>query len=262
MFEVKVDKSQVEKLARQFPAQVMRAAEISLDKTADAIRDAERAELPKVFDRPTPYTLNSLKVTKTQGHNMTACVWFKEPDRMIEHYLVPQVFGGPRRQKGFERAFGGYFVPSKAESLDRYGNMPYGRIVQILSVLGRAEYKAGYSANVTARSRKRNRKPRDYVLLTNQHGKLPAGIYQRFQTGAGFGAKTKKTLPFGEYQKGATRGKFSSVVRARGLRPVLIQVKRPGYSKRLPFFEIGRQVFDRQFNATFLSEFGKQMGQR
>ena len=88
------------------PQLANRAAELALDATAKAIRDEVKTTMPRVFDRPTPYTLNSLQVTPTHNHNMTAMVWFKDPDRMGQHYLVPQVDGGPRKLKGFERGLG------------------------------------------------------------------------------------------------------------------------------------------------------------
>jgi hypothetical protein len=49
---------------------IQRAMELSIDRTLDEIKDSVWSQLPKFFDRPTPYTLNSLQVTKTQGHNM------------------------------------------------------------------------------------------------------------------------------------------------------------------------------------------------
>lgn len=113
-------------------------------------------------------------------------------------------------------------MPGRSAKLDRYGNLPYGTVVQILSVLRAAEYMSGYNANITQRSKKRNRKARDYVIFRNRKGKLPAGVYERVKTSQGFGGKTAKTLPFGAWQKGRGRGKFSSVVRARGLKLILV----------------------------------------
>ena len=81
---------------------------------------------------------------------------------MGAHYLVPQVDGGQRKLKGFERAIGeGELVPALGAKLNQYGNVSPGQIRQILSVLGKAEASAGYSANITSRSRRRNRHPAD-----------------------------------------------------------------------------------------------------
>jgi hypothetical protein len=266
MITVKIEGFQeVQAMLKKFPAQASRAAEIAIDKTAREVKAAIKQVLPQVFANPVPWTRNSLMVTSTKNHNMQAMVWFKEPERkgrsMTTHYLLPQVEGGQRKLKGFELAMGNKtFVPGSAAKLDRYGNISVGQIKQILSVLGRAEFAAGAQANITARSKKINRKPRDYVYLPHGSGKLPPGVYERYQTGVGFGAKTKRTLPFGEYQKGRSRGRFASVIRARGLRPVLIQTKAPRYSKRLPFYEIANKVIDMRLVATFQAELSRRTG--
>lgn len=263
MLEVKIDDKEVRTLMKAFPKRANRAAERTLDKMVDEIKDSVWSQLPKFFDRPTPYTLNSLKVTKTQRHNMVAYVWFKKPPRMRQHYLVSQVEGGGRSFKGLELAMGNkFFAPAKpgnitgrGPQLDKYGNITGGQIRQIMSVLKVAERSAGYSANITARSAKRNRKPRDYVLLRTRHGKLPPGIYQRYQTDVGPGRKTKKRLPPGEKQKSAFKGGF---IQAAGLAHVMYQVKQPTYKKRLPFYQIGTKIAQARFKPIFKVEWDRQ----
>lgn len=264
MFEVKIDDKQVIELMKRFPKQAGRAAERALDKTVVIIRDETQEYMRRRFERPTPYTMNSLKVTKTQRHNMVAYVWFKRPPRMSKHYLLAQVEGGGRSFKGFDIAMGNkFFAPPSRPShitgrgarLDKYGNITGGQIRQIMSVLKVAERSAGYSANITASSAKRNRKPRDYVLLRTRHGRLAPGVYQRYQTGPGFGAKTKKTLPFGEWQKGKHKG---SIIRAKGLVPVMFQIKQPRYPKRFPFYQIGAISARANFKPIFIAEWKRR----
>lgn len=251
MITFKCDTRQVTAKLTKQERELRHKLELQMDKAADAGRDAVKALIPMVFKNPTPYTRNSVKAIHTRGHNMRAAVELKEPDRMGRHYLWAQVEGGQRRKKGFERALGSMYYPASGARLDKYGNMPYGQIVQLLSVLGKAEYTSGYTANINKAS-KRNRKPRDYVLFKQRHGKLPPGIYQRYQTGPGFGHKTKKTLPFGEWQKGQTRGKFSSAVRARGLKPIMLAQRPPTYRKRLPFYETaGKAIKDAMYGIDF-----------
>jgi hypothetical protein len=269
MIDIKIDNRELTELARKAPKETLRAAETALDKTAYEIRDAVMAQLPVVFDRPTRFTMRSLRVERTRRHNLLARVSFKDPERMSRHYLAPQVKGGPQsfypwRPRGFERALGGRrFMPSRHTPLDRYGNLSAGKIRQILSVLGRAEGSAGYSANLTARSARKNRRDRDYVWLKRRHGKLPPGIYERFQTAAGFGARTKRNLPFGTWQKGRTRGGFSSVVRAKGLRPVLIEINQSTPVRpRLPFYEIAHKAYNDKFSSIFRTEFSRRFGQQ
>ncbi len=258
MISITIDDKAVKAMLKGLPKQASRAAEQALDFTALRIADEIRTQMLRVFDRPTMYTLNSLKVTKTKGHNMQASVWFKDPERMGQHYLVPQVDGGRRKLKGFERALGtDEYVPGVGAKLDRYGNISPGQIKQILSVLGKAQTSAGYDANLTAKSAKTNKRSRDYVVIKpGNRGRLNPGVYQRYQTAAGFGAKTKRTLPFGEYQKGRTRGRFSSVVQAKGLRPIML-IGRTGHAVRplLPFYKIANATYDKYFIARFTTEF-------
>ncbi|ADW16409.1 hypothetical protein Despr_0221 [Desulfobulbus propionicus DSM 2032] len=263
-----------------FPGKAHRACAIALNKAGKLVKEAEVAEMKSVFDNPTRYTLNSLQLTPATKSDLKATVWFKEPGRMGAHYLVPQVDGGQRKLKGFERAIGeGELVPALGAKLNQYGNVSPGQIRQILSVLGKAETSAGYSANITDRSRRRNTKERDYVVIDRrQRGNLPLGVYQRFQTGAGFGAKTKRTFldRSKSYQRGSRKqavrdprtGRFvkwfgqssvfwegsqiQSVIRARGLRPVLLTGRTGRRVKPLlDFYGVAHRTFNQHFEPMF-----------
>ena len=272
--------TEVAKALAAFPGKAHRACAIALNKTGKLIKEAEVAEMKAVFDNPTSYTLNSLKLTPATKDNLQATVWFKQPDRMGQHYLVPQVDGGQRKLKGFERGVGlGELTPALGAKLNRYGNVSPGQIRQILSVLGKAETSAGFMANITDRSRRRNTKERDFVVIDNrQRGHLPMGVYQRFQTGAGFGAKTKRTFldRSKSYQRGSRKqavrdprtGRFvkwfgqgsvfwegsqiQSIVRARGLRPVLL-VGHTGRQVKplLDFYGVAQRTFKQRFDPLF-----------
>jgi hypothetical protein len=228
----------------------------ALNDTAKLVRERTVATMRTVFDRPTPFTLNAFQIHPATKSNLTAKVEFKH-ERL--GYMRTQVEGGTRTLKRSESALkqrgimrgGQYWVPGKGARLNQYGNISGGQIVQLLSVLQAGEMSSGYSANMTAKSAKTNRKPRDYFAVTKKRGGLLPGIYERQQTGAGFGAKTKKSLPFGTYQKGRTKGKISSVVRARGAKPILIFVDKAGYQKRLPFYDLSQKVVDQNFRSIF-----------
>lgn len=273
MIKVTIDDAAVKKMLRDMPATASRAAEHALDQTAWAIYREIGAEINRVFDRPAPYTKRSLKVTKTRNHNMVASVWFKEPDRMVAHYLLPQVEGTVRELKGFERAlYRNKFIPSKFEKLDRYGNVSVGLIKQILSVLGRAELTPGYQSNLTAKSGKRNKKARDFVWLPagSRRKQLPPGVYRRVVRGtaatsrqikkSGVTAKIyngQRVAGFGTWQQ----GKRKAVVRAAGLQPVLISGKQRARTKpRLKFYDIASRVYRLRFNTLFFAKFNTLVG--
>lgn len=51
------------------------ATSLALNRTAQAIRKDLRSEMERVFDRPTPFTLNSLQITSSSKTDLTAAVW-------------------------------------------------------------------------------------------------------------------------------------------------------------------------------------------
>lgn len=67
--------------------------------------DRLRDEMRVVFDRPTPYTLNSLRMVPARKDRLEARVWFKdEADgaQPASVWIAPEVYGGPRRNKPAE----------------------------------------------------------------------------------------------------------------------------------------------------------------
>lgn len=249
MISIKVDSTAVMKYLDTAQKEVMRAAETALDKTAVDIRDALVEEMKSVFDRPTNFTLNSLKVTKTRNHNMQAIVGFKKPDRMADHYLLPQVEGGVRKLKGFEQGIDDkQFVPGKGLKLNASGNITFNQARTILNELK----KPGTSTD------------HNYIYLPygSRNNKLPPGVYQRFANrGTGLGATTKKSLgAAGIHQKGMRRGRISSIIRARGLRPILLLGKQNSQVKPLlKFEEIAVQTANKVFEPHFLSELARRL---
>ncbi len=228
----------------------------ALNDTAWLVRGKIVEEMQKVFDRPTPFTLGSFRVHKATKRNLCARVDF-EWGRL--GYMKTQVEGGLRGRKRSENALqkagimrpGQLWMPGKGARLNQYGNISGGQITQLLSVLMAAETASGYNANITARSKKRNPKPRDYFAITKKRGGLAPGIYERVQSGVGFGRKTKKHMLFGVYQRGKTVGKISSVIRARGVKPILIFTNKAAYKKRLRFYELGAQTVNQNFRRIF-----------
>lgn len=171
---------------RQYPFIVAKA----LTNTAQDANKADIEQMAVDLDRPTSFTRRGTFVRPATKQNLQAEVDLKDfaPKGSPTHrYLQPQIAGGPRRLKRFEyllRAKGvlpdGMFaVPSRTLALDGYGNAPRALYVQILSALGAGELTAGYMANRTARSKRRNKKLADYFAVTTPGQRLPVGIYTR-----------------------------------------------------------------------------------
>lgn len=235
------------------------ATALALTRTAKDVAAKEKEEMASVFDRPTKYTLNSLQVTPAKKQKLEALVWFKNPPRLgdKEHYLVPQVFGGSRPLKRFEKMLGNrYLMPGAGAPLDRYGNIKPSFLVQLLSSLGRISER-GFAMNRTAKSAKGGAM-RDFFLLQEQRGGLAPGVYRRVaRAGTNFKGAGKGAFAF---QKGAARGgRQHSVIRARGVMPVLVAGKPPNYSQLFKFFEVAEKVASERLDSNFAKAFEDAM---
>jgi hypothetical protein len=226
------------------------AAQRALLKTASAIREAEAVEMQRVFDRPTRWTLGSMKVKAT--NNLAVRVGVLDPDgyyKRAANYLKTQIEGGARRAKASEKALqqyglmpqGWFIVPGECAKIDAYGNVSSGQIRQILSWFGAAERWSGSTQNMTDEGRSKKRKgskrnigfeyfvvsPGDRRSYRSSNGKsgthaMQPGIYQRLFMAHG-----------------------------SAIKPVLIYVKQARYAKRFDFEAIAHKVADAMLNAEF-----------
>lgn len=195
---------QVQRKLASLDKQARYAASLTLNTLARyPVQDAVRHEMRDSLDRPTPFTLNSLSVTKrATPSDLSAVVDFKQVGggaRPASDYLRWQVQGGERRLKAFEVALrsvgvlpGGYFVTAgQGAKLDAYGNVSRGQIVAVLSYF-RAfrEEGRGFKMNSTAATRTRLARGtrsrlgfRYFVGRPGGRGQL--GIYQDVRIAAG-----------------------------------------------------------------------------
>jgi hypothetical protein len=168
----------------------------ALTRTAVKIKAEVLAHLPRVFDRPTAYTMNSLFVSGATANKLQAETYFKDDRATTKagtpavNYLLPHVDGGARRSKRLEvalRAVGalpdGFFVvPGGGAILDDFGNVSRGQIVQVLSQL-RIQLVGGSSRNMSFDARKAIAAQRKaggrYFLIRPGQGRQAPGVYQR-----------------------------------------------------------------------------------
>jgi hypothetical protein len=213
------------------------AAVTAINRTLGYVMKAERGAL-QGLDRPTPYTMNSLYIEQAKPGKLSGRVWVKGDSGKgtpATKYLLPNVEGGDRGMKRFERALylagvlpnGMYAVPGKGARLDAYGNMSRGQIVQVLSWFA-AFGEQGYRANMTDKGRRRlaagtKKRPVrgiEYFVVRSQSGGLKQpGVYQ------------KRRFGFGDE-----------------LRPILIFVDgAPNYERRIDWYGVGQRVISERF---------------
>jgi hypothetical protein len=199
MISVKHDIQRIGRNAQRIEKQLPVIVAKSLTFTAQAVQKAEVHEMRDVFDRPTRYTLNSTYIQSATRNKLRSEVGIK--DEASEgtapvKFLMPEIAGGGRRLKRFERALrsvgvlpNGYVaVPGTGARLDRFGNMSRGEINQILSYF-RTNSMLGFNFNASAASlqRRSNRLARkasaqkvQYFVGRPGDGKFPFGIWQRY----------------------------------------------------------------------------------
>lgn len=182
--------------ARQLPF----AQSLIANRMAQRVRDNEISVMKARFDRPTPWTLNSLYIKAATKQKPTARVWFKDfapKGTPANTYLQPEVSGGSRNAKRMEKAMeamgylkpGQFLVPAQGAKLDAYGNMQRGQVVQILSAF-RAFSGVGFNANASGSKRSRRTQAKsgaNRYFFGEVGGEL--GIWQRVKTAFGDGAK-------------------------------------------------------------------------
>lgn len=229
---------------KQAPGQVQFAVSLAINNTAVAAQKAVQQEMRRVFDRPTPWFINSLRVERGNKSKPAATVGFKAGSATSweeGHMVKPHIGGGRRESKMMELRLqraglmpaGWSVVPGEGAKLDAYGNISRGQISLLLNVLG-TYTEAGYNkANAATRAKlaKGTRKRYGVVYWVNPVGgprgrHLQPGVYQRVAT------------PFGS-----------------SLKPILIFVRSASYRQRLDFDGIVRRtVADRlpdEFDAAF-----------
>jgi hypothetical protein len=130
------------------------------------VRASERAALPSIFDKPTPFTQNATGVTPARKDNPQAVVFMKD---ITAAYLAPYEFGG--KNKGLGKR--GVFLRPGNITLNQYGNLPRNKV---------AALKA---------------KPNVFVgKIKGKNGQEIDGVWQRVKASKGKPASVKLLIEF------------------------------------------------------------------
>ncbi len=192
----------------------------ALTRTAHEVRVDVQREMAVVFDRPTPYTLRSVRVEGATAARPEAHVFISEQraprDPSPAVVLKPQVEGGGRGMKGLELALqaigalpsGWKVVPGQGARLDAYGNVSRGLVQQVVTQLRQSYVRTG---PVNARGYARAvRKAGSRFLVIKPGSKTQPGVY-------------------------------AADVVGRNIVPVFVFVSRADYRKRLDFYGVAQR---------------------
>jgi hypothetical protein len=174
---------------RQFPFVVA----LAMNRTMRTVKTDLRVEMARVFDKPTPFTLNSMRVLAATKERLSAQVNPTQPGQTrgtpANSTLAAEIYGGRRALKSHEIKLqqvgilpkGMYCVPGHDAPVDQYGNMRGSYIAQMLTAL--INNPDSYQAPL---NKKRKGKPLEFFAVTamnkQSNGRLPFGIYQRLSS--------------------------------------------------------------------------------
>lgn len=189
----------------QLPAASMRA----LTRTAIDAKARLQSAMRSAFDKPKPWTINSLYVEVATKAKLEANVHFKDAWATdlkkkgvpAGRYLRSQILGGPRHQTSTEKRLasiagvippGYYLVPTKHADKDAFGNMSPGQIAKIRSFFN-ANPDVGVTSNANGKRGKGVRRNESYFAIVpgrpqgrgGNGGGLPPGIYKVVQSAFG-----------------------------------------------------------------------------
>lgn len=199
----------------------------ALTRTAVKAREAIKQELVRSVDRPTAYTQRGIFMKPANAQNLQARIWYNDEFKGMNvpqaRYLYPQIHGGKRVQKRFEKALEakgampkGYMaVPTSNAPRDAHGNVSRGVIAQMVSQIG-TELMSGYNSTISSNKAKKRRAigraGGQYVAVPTQRGKLKPGVYlavaRNFGRKWGLG-RTGNLVPMFYYKPGVNyRARF------------------------------------------------------
>jgi hypothetical protein len=217
--------------------QVPFATALAMTRTAQYAQQALAAEMSRVFDRPTPRTLNSTYVRPATKAVPIAQVKIKDegPSGIGPvKWLLPEIQGGSRSLKGFERLLeragilpsGWWVIPAQGANLDAYGNVSGGTITKILAQLQALRDELDNEKRDVRAKRDRTRKQGRYFAVIPDRppsNHLKPGIYERMGT-----TKAARLLPIFTFTS-----------------------KAPRYGRRYDFYAVGERASRERFPIEF-----------
>lgn len=230
-----VTKSLTERFSQRRVAGV---AATALTRAAVAGRAAVQRAMESAFDRPTPYTLRSVRYREATPQRLESEVYVstdkgaRDPSPAV--VLKPQVEGGRRGFKGLELALraagalpaGWYVTPGAGARLDAYGNVSRGQITQVIAQIRRQA----------------------------QQG--PKDVRKIVRTVRAAGGQFFAVRPGGKRQPGV----YIADMVGRNVTPIFIFVNRAAYRKRLAFDEVIRREVARVLPPLIAQGFGESIG--
>lgn len=267
---VQVQADRAQRLVTSVPKQARFAAAWALNGAAFKAREDWRQEMARVFDRPKPYILNSIYVTRraTPASLIAEVLPRYAGGKGVDpaKVLQAEVMGGPRRPKRFEIALqrkgllpsGFGAVPAKwlvtdPSIGDGHGGVRGSFIVRLLSYF-EAFGEVGYRANANDKSRrrraKRGKSERGFSTIRGVEYFISRGRGEFSGRGAWRNGQQQR-LPAGIWQRSGIHGV--------DIKPVFLFVPLPRYRVRLDLTALRRRAREEHFPPLFAQAFRRAM---
>lgn len=223
--DIELELSRIEKVVDRKAVVVKSINDVARNLVAKHKRD-----LPKHFDRPKNFTINSLYAQFANSKWLFASIEYKAragKKILKQHWLAPSVFGGTRRDKGLDIALKAFNVippdyqaiPTDDIQTDGHGNVPAGLVKQIISYLrvdlSGTQNRVTGRMNANQRRLELKRKARFFVVPIGSTNNMSPGIYE-----------------------------YRAMFGGRAVRKLFSFAKAPTYEPRFPFFETSKQFVE------------------
>lgn len=234
--------------------QVRFASAVALTRTAKQVEAKTYDVMRGVFDRPTPFTMRSLRTKHATKTDLVAEVFVKDKEIRSGYSsatILQQHFSGGSRQvkqmehvlrsKGYMNS-GEYLVTASGARLDKYGNISKGQLVQILSQIG--VVRAGFDSSPTKSKRsKRNVAKAGQIFWSSGKGSPGTRAHSgrlKFDYSSGDYTGHRQNLPKGAWVRAG-----------RSVKCLLLVVKSVRYRRTINLQTVASQVVSKNFKGNF-----------
>jgi hypothetical protein len=175
--------------SKQFPF----AMAVALTDLAKDVQAAEKASLHTTFDRPTPFTVNSIRVIPAKKNLWISTVFVMD---IAAQYLYPYEVGGMHKLIGpLEKT---WLNPKDYSMLNQYGNFPVNtleRLIGSAKMDARNAKTKGYQSRAMRGLKPFPGKPGIFVgTVTTKGGQEIGGVWKRIDKNTGKGSKNGRGL--------------------------------------------------------------------
>ena len=220
-FDVEFDiDPMVKRLDALRAVQVPFATSLAINNAAKRAQADLKFEMRRVFDRPVPFTQNSIYIKYSSKDDLYARIGLKEfqgKGNAAADYLLPQIQGGPAYATRFQkslREFGylgknEYARPTQSDFLriNQYGNVTPGQYTQILYGLQAFRDSSAFAYKQNA---KKKNAPSISAIRTNGSGPFrPKNLYPGIYLDSEKAIKNKESALFWFGRTPSFAGKYN-----------------------------------------------------